>query len=68
MIKKQSLSVWRKQFAAEYLCRVGITIEDGGADGVVENYFSDSFTPAEAVEREIEKYDLADMSNMFGWM
>lgn len=59
---------WLKKFKDEYKRRVGITMEDGGLDAEdVYRIYGDG-TPQKAVDDQIERYDLDDVTeSAFGW-
>jgi hypothetical protein len=59
MAIRPSLSLWRYMFVNKYAQLTGMSWEDGGGDDEeIEKYFDLNFTPAEAVEDQICKYDL----------
>lgn len=63
-----SFKAWRAQFAAEYLRRVRCTIEESGAESMVQAYYTQGTSPENAVECEITHHDLGDFTeSLFGW-
>lgn len=52
---------WFNNLDAEYRRRTGMTRDDAGFDDEVAiGYFEDGWTPTQAVDHQIEKYDLED--------
>lgn len=59
-----SFSLWKYMFKSRYLERVGISWEDGGGDDEeMERYFDANFSPGDAVQHQMDKYDLDDLSH-----
>ncbi len=64
---KLSFSLWKYMFLHKYVERTGISWEDGGGDDEeMERYFDGNFTPSDAVQHQMDKYDLEDLTTTWG--
>lgn len=64
---KTSFSLWKYMFEKRYKQRTGISWQDGGGDDEeAERYFDQNFTPEEAVQHQMDKYDLDDLTTTWG--
>lgn len=59
----KSYKLWKYMFEKSYEKLTGMTWEDGGGDDEeMKKYFDWNYTPADAVQDQIRKYDLEVIS------
>ena len=59
---KPSMSIWKYMFEKKYEERTGLSWQDGGGDDEeMERYYDNNFTPNDAVQHQMDKYDLDDV-------